>query len=85
MVEGRRPTWPASIWTALLNMSRTQSGGAPTRFICGYLSCDPVLCRPLLAALPKVLTVSLRRDEKTDWVERSFVYAVAEAARLGLL
>ena len=59
---------------------RLGGGGAPTRFICGYLSCDPVLCRPLLAALPKVVTVSLREDAKTDWVERSFVYAVAEAA-----
>jgi AraC-like DNA-binding protein len=55
-------------------------GGEPTRFICGYLSCDPILCRPVLATLPRVLTVRLRRDEKTDWVERSFVYAVAEAA-----
>jgi AraC-like DNA-binding protein len=56
-------------------------GGEPTRFICGYLSCDPILCRPVLAALPRVLTVGLR-DEKTDWVERSFVYAVAEAAAM---
>ena len=55
-------------------------GGAPTRIICGYLSFDPILCRPVLAALPRVLTVSLREDKKTDWVERSFVYAVAEAA-----
>ncbi|HET9207538.1 MAG TPA: AraC family transcriptional regulator [Burkholderiaceae bacterium] len=54
-------------------------GGEPTRVICGYLSCDPILCRPVLAALPRVLTVTLR-DEKTDWLERSFVYAVAEAA-----
>lgn len=59
---------------------RLGGGGAPTRFICGYLSCDPVLCRPILATLPRVLTVSLRGDKKTDWVERSFVYAVAEAA-----
>ena len=59
---------------------RLGGGGAATRFICGYLSCDPVLCRPILATLPRVLTVSLRGDEKTDWVERSFVYAVGEAA-----
>jgi len=55
-------------------------GGEPTHIICGYLSFDPILCRPVLAALPRVLTVRLRSDEKTDWVERSFVYAVAEAA-----
>ena len=54
-------------------------GGEPTRIICGYLSCDPILCRPLLTALPRVVTVTLR-DEKTDWLERSFVYAVAQAA-----
>jgi AraC-like DNA-binding protein len=55
-------------------------GGKPTRIICGYLSCDPILCRPVLAALPRVLTVSLRRDGRIDWLERSFVYAVGEAA-----
>jgi AraC-like DNA-binding protein/mannose-6-phosphate isomerase-like protein (cupin superfamily) len=54
-------------------------GGAATRIICGYLSCDPILCRPVLDALPRVLTVRLR-DEHTDWLERSFVYAVAEGA-----
>jgi AraC-like DNA-binding protein/mannose-6-phosphate isomerase-like protein (cupin superfamily) len=54
-------------------------GGEPTRIICGYLSCDPILCRPLLTALPRVVTVRLR-DEKADWLERSFVYAVAQAA-----
>ncbi|HEX6720668.1 MAG TPA: AraC family transcriptional regulator [Burkholderiaceae bacterium] len=55
-------------------------GGAPTHVICGYLAFDPILCRPLLSALPRVLTVALRNDEKADWLERSFVYAVAEAA-----
>jgi AraC-like DNA-binding protein len=55
-------------------------GGEPTHIICGYLSFDPILCRPVLAALPRVLTVRLRGNDKADWVERSFVYAVAEAA-----
>ena len=54
-------------------------GGAPTRFICGYLACDPVLCRSLLAALPKVLTVSLRDNAQSEWIERSFVHAVDQA------
>ena len=55
-------------------------GGTPTRFICGYLVCDPILCRPLLTALPKVLTVSLRGSERSEWLERSFVHAVGNAA-----
>ena len=54
-------------------------GGAPTRFICGYLACDPVLCRSLLAALPKVLAVSLRDNAQSEWIERSFVHAVDQA------
>jgi AraC-like DNA-binding protein len=54
-------------------------GGAPTRFICGYLACDPVLCRSLLEALPKVLTVSLRDSTQSEWIERSFVHAVEGA------
>jgi len=58
---------------------RLGGGGESTRIICGYLSCDPILCRPLLSALPRVVTVKLR-DERADWLERSFVYAVAEAA-----
>jgi AraC-like DNA-binding protein len=53
-------------------------GGAPTRFICGYLACDPVLCRSLLAALPRVVTVSLRGHGRSEWIERSFVHAVEE-------
>jgi len=32
-------------------------GGEPTRFICGYLSCDPILCRPVLATLQTLLAI----------------------------
>ena len=80
-VDGSRP----SLDVGQLLRERTDElqvggGGEPTRIICGYLSFDPILCRPVLAALPRVLTVRLRGDESTGWVERSFVYAVAEAA-----
>lgn len=34
-------------------------GGAETRFMCGFLACDPQLCRPLLDALPRMLRVPL--------------------------
>ena len=55
-------------------------GGPATKFICGFLSCDPRLCRPILTALPRVLTVSLRGQEEPGWLEHSIRYAVAEAA-----
>lgn len=59
---------------------RFGGGGAPTKFICGFLSCDPRLCRPILHALPRVLTVSLRGQDEPGWLENSIRYAVAEAA-----
>jgi len=61
-------------------MLRYGGGGDATRFICGYLECDPRLCRPILNALPRVLKVSLRCDAGMDWLESSIHYAVAEAA-----
>lgn len=61
---------------------RFGGGGAATKFICGYFSCDPRLCRPILNALPRVLTVSLRGQGEPGWLESSIRYAVAEAASL---
>lgn len=55
-------------------------GGKTTRFICGYFACDPRLCRPILSALPRVLTVNLRGQSEPGWLELSIRYAVAEAA-----
>jgi len=63
-------------------MLRYGGGGEATRFICGYFECDPRLCRPILAALPRMLRVSLRGGEGMDWLEGSIRYAVAEAASL---
>lgn len=58
---------------------RYGGGGAITRFICGYLACDPRLCRPILNALPRVVVVNLRGTPEGDWLESSVRYAVAEA------
>jgi AraC-like DNA-binding protein len=59
---------------------RYGGGGATTRFICGYLVCDPRLCRPILTALPRIVTVHLRSQGDADWLEASIRYAVGEAA-----
>lgn len=59
---------------------RFGGGGAATKFICGFLSCDPRLCRPILDGLPRVLTVSLRGQDEPGWLEDSIRYAVAEAS-----
>ena len=54
-------------------------GGEATRFICGYMVCDPRLFQPILAALPRVVTVSLRGMDQARWLEASLQHAVAEA------
>lgn len=54
-------------------------GGEPTRFICGYMVCDPRLFQPVLAALPRVITLNLRGVERALWLETSLLYAVEEA------
>jgi len=43
-------------------------GGAETRVMCGYLSCDPVIGRPLLDALPRLLRVPLGEGAAARWL-----------------
>jgi AraC-like DNA-binding protein len=54
-------------------------GGEATRFICGYLVCDPRLFQPVLAALPRVVTVNLRGVDQARWLEASLQHAVEAA------
>jgi AraC-like DNA-binding protein len=58
-------------------------GGEPTRFICGYMTCDPRLFQPVLAALPRVVTVNLRGVDSSHWLEASLHHAVEQAGSAG--
>jgi AraC-like DNA-binding protein len=55
-------------------------GGATTRFVCGYMACDPYLCRPILSGLPPVFKVNIRTDRSGHWLENSILHLVEEAA-----
>jgi transcriptional regulator GlxA family with amidase domain len=55
-------------------------GGATTRFVCGYLTCDPLLCGPILESLPPMLKVNVRTDRSGHWLEQSILHLVEEAA-----
>ncbi len=35
-------------------------GGDTSRFVCGYMTCDPHLCRPILNSLPRVFKTNIR-------------------------
>jgi AraC-like DNA-binding protein len=59
---------------------RAGGGGAVSRFVCGYMSCDPHLSRPILNGLPQVFTVNVRADASGHWLETSILHLVEEAA-----
>lgn len=43
-------------------------GGDEARFLCGFLSCDRTLCRPLVDALPRLLRVPLGDGPAAAWL-----------------
>src|SRR4051812_23374827 len=56
-------------------------GGAMTRFVCGYLACDPRVCRPLFSALPRMLRVSIGED--AAWLLQMLRVGVQESLGQG--
>jgi AraC-like DNA-binding protein len=55
-------------------------GGPVSRFVCGYLTCDPYVTRPILSGLPPIFKVHLRSDRSGLWLENSIMHLVDEAA-----
>jgi AraC-like DNA-binding protein len=52
-------------------------GGAMTQMICGFLACEDGF-NPLIASLPKVLTLDLQEGASRAWVEASVRFAANE-------
>jgi AraC-like DNA-binding protein len=63
-----------------LSPLRAGGGGDVSRFVCGYMSCDPHLSRPILSGLPPVFKVNIRTDTSGLWLENSILHLVEEAA-----
>jgi AraC-like DNA-binding protein len=55
-------------------------GGETSRFVCGYMTCDPYLSRPILSGLPRVFKVNLRSDRSGHLLENSILHLLEEAA-----
>ena len=84
--SGRRVT-PIDTGAALpgllergLELRRFGGGGASSRFICGFLACDPHLSQAFLGGLPPLVKVSIRDDPSGQWLENSLKFSVSEAA-----
>jgi AraC-like DNA-binding protein len=63
-----------------LSPMRAGGGGATTKFVCGYLTLDPLLTGPILESLPPMLKVNVRSDRAGHWLEQSILHLLDEAA-----
>ena len=57
-------------------------GGEETHIVCGYLGCD-VPDNPLVAALPALLKLNVRKESGGAWIGDSFQHAAEEFATGG--
>jgi len=84
---GGAPVTPIDGATALpgvlargLELLRGGGGGACSRFICGFLACDPQLSQAFLGGLPRIIKVSVRDEPSGQWLENSLKFSVTQAA-----
>jgi AraC-like DNA-binding protein len=91
-LENGPPTKPvdmqnelARICSQVLKLSRMGGGGEVTRFVCGFMACEPRLSQVFLSGLPPVFKVSIRNDASGRWLENSIRFSVneADASRAG--
>jgi hypothetical protein len=59
--------------------ARAAGGGEITRFVCGYMACDPHVSKVLLGGLPPLLRVEIGNDASGKRLENSIRFSVAEA------
>jgi AraC-like DNA-binding protein len=62
-----------------LKLARMGGGGEVTRFVCGYLACDPQLSKAFLGGLPPIFKVNIGNDSSGQWLESSIRYSVGHA------
>jgi AraC-like DNA-binding protein len=63
-----------------LKLWRVGGGGEVTRFVCGFMTCEPRLCDMLLGGLPRFFKVNIRDDASGRWLENSIKFSVSQGA-----
>ena len=62
-----------------LKLARFGGGGEITKFVCGFLACDPRLSQVFLSGLPPLLKVHVIKESSGQWLEHSIRYSVGAA------
>ena len=61
-----------------LKLARFGGGGEVTRFVCGFMVCEPRLSEVFLAGLPKMLKVHVAGEPSGEWLKNSIRFSVGE-------
>lgn len=61
-----------------LKAARYGGGGELTKFVCGYMACDPSLSEVVLAGLPSMFVVNIANDSAGQWLANSIQFSVRE-------
>ena len=62
-----------------LKLASSGGGGEASRFVCGFLACDPQLSRVFLAGLPSILKINIRAGAPGQSLEELILFSVREA------
>jgi AraC-like DNA-binding protein len=66
-----------------IKLARFGGGGEVTKFICGFMGCDPRLSEVFLAGLPKILKVHVANEPSGEWILNSIRFSVADGSQSG--
>jgi AraC-like DNA-binding protein len=71
------------IFSGGLKVSRMGGKGELSRFVCGFMVCEPRLSQVFLTGLPAIFKVNIRQEASGQWLEDSIRYSIADAEKSG--
>jgi len=64
--------------TEKLDLVRFGGGGEVTKFVCGFMVCEPRLSDVFLGGLPPMVRVQVANESSGQWLEQSIRFSVGE-------
>ena len=63
-----------------LKLARMGGGGEITRFVCGFMACEPRLSEVFLSGLPQIVKVHVSSEPSGQWLANSIRFSVNDDA-----